>query len=46
MATVTPAVIDPRQRQRGVRRTAVLLGIIASVFYVGFIVMMIWRATR
>ncbi len=42
----TSTVIDPRQRQRGVRRTAVLLGIVAAVFYVGFIVMMVWRATR
>ena len=38
--------LDPRQRQRGVRRTALLLGIIAAIFYVGFIVMMIWRAKR
>jgi hypothetical protein len=42
----TTTVIDPSQRQRGVRRTAVLLGIVAAVFYVGFIVMMVWRATR
>lgn len=34
------------QRQRGVRRTALLLGIVAAVFYVGFIAMMIWRAKR
>jgi hypothetical protein len=37
---------DAGQRQRGVRRTALLLGIVAAVFYVGFIAMMIWRATR
>ncbi len=36
----------PGKRRRGVRRTAVLLGIVAAVFYVGFIVMMIWRASR
>ena len=37
---------DAGQRQRGVRRTALLLGSIAAAFYVGFIAMMIWRATR
>ena len=37
---------DAGQRQRGVRRTALLLGTVAAVFYVGFIAMMIWRATR
>ena len=37
---------DGGQRQRGVRRTALLLGIVAAVFYVGFIAMMVWRATR
>ena len=39
-------VTDAGQRQRGVRRTAVLLGIVAAIFYVGFIVMMVWRASR
>jgi hypothetical protein len=37
---------DAVRRQRGVRRTALLLGTVAAVFYVGFIAMMIWRATR
>jgi hypothetical protein len=37
---------DAGQRRRGVRRTALLLGSVAAVFYVGFIVMMIWRASR
>jgi hypothetical protein len=36
---------DAGQRRR-VRRTALLLGIVAAGFYVGFIVMMVWRATR
>jgi hypothetical protein len=34
------------RRRRQVRRTALLLGLIAAVFYVGFIVMMIWRGAR
>jgi len=37
---------DAGKRRRDVRRSAVLLGVIAAVFYVGFIVMMIWRAAR
>lgn len=37
--------LDADQRRR-VRRTAILLGSVAAVFYVGFIAMMIWRATR
>jgi hypothetical protein len=41
-----PTAPDADRRQRGVRRTALLLGTIAAVFYVGFIAMMIWRATR
>ena len=36
-----PTLTD--QRRRGVRRTALLLGFIAAVFYVGFMAMMIWR---
>jgi hypothetical protein len=39
-------VAEVGKRQRGVRRTAITLGVIAAVFYVGFIAMMIWRATR
>jgi hypothetical protein len=46
MSSATPTVPDAGQRRRGVRRTAVLLGIVAATFYVGFIVMMVWRATR
>jgi hypothetical protein len=42
----TSVAPDSGQRQRGVRRTALLLGSIAAIFYVGFIAMMIWRATR
>ena len=40
-----PTVADASRRRR-VRRTAFLLGGVALVFYVGFITMMIWRATR
>ena len=38
--------VSADQRRRGVRRTALLLGIVAAVFYVGFIIMMVWRASR
>jgi hypothetical protein len=46
MSAAIPTGPDASQRRRGVRRTAVLLGIVAAAFYVGFIVMMVWRATR
>jgi hypothetical protein len=46
MSAATPIVPETSQRQRGVRRTAWVLGIVAAVFYFGFIVMMVWRATR
>ncbi|HTC51051.1 MAG TPA: hypothetical protein VK700_03870 [Steroidobacteraceae bacterium] len=46
MTTDVPAAPDAGKRRREVRRSAVLLGIIAAVFYVGFIIMMIWRASR
>jgi hypothetical protein len=45
MTAVTPTAPDAGRRRR-VRRTALLLGTIAAVFYVGFIVMMIWRGSR
>jgi hypothetical protein len=44
--TDAPTALDAGKRRREVRRSAVLLGIIAAVFYVGFIIMMIWRASR
>jgi hypothetical protein len=46
MSAATPTMPDRSRRQRGVRRTAWLLGIVAAIFYFGFIVMMVWRATR
>jgi hypothetical protein len=46
MSVEVATVSDAGKRQRGVRRTAVLLGIVAATFYAGFIVMMVWRATR
>ncbi len=42
----TPTASDGGKRRRDVRRTALLLGCIAAAFYVGFIVMMVWRASR
>jgi hypothetical protein len=46
MSAETATMPDTRRRRRGVRRTAWLLGIVAAIFYFGFIVMMVWRATR
>jgi len=42
----TPSASDAGKRRRDVRRTALLLGIVAALFYVGFIIMMVWRASR
>jgi hypothetical protein len=41
-----PTAPDAGKRRREVRRAALLLGSVAAVFYVGFIVMMIWRGSR
>ncbi len=46
MSAEAPTVSADGRRRRDVRRAAVLLGTVAVVFYVGFIAMMIWRATR
>lgn len=46
MQVTALTVAEAGKRQRGVKRTAIVLGIIAAVFYVGFIIMMIWRASR
>jgi hypothetical protein len=46
MSASALTVAEVGKRRRGVRRTAITLGVIAAVFYVGFIAMMIWRATR
>ena len=46
MSAEAPTVSDGGKRRREVRRSALLLGIVAVVFYVGFMAMMIWRATR
>jgi hypothetical protein len=45
MTAGTSTVPGP-ERRRGVRRTALLLGLVAAAFYVGFIVMMIARASK
>jgi hypothetical protein len=44
--TDAPTALDAGKRRSAVRRSAVLLGIVAAVFYVGFIIMMVWRASR
>ncbi len=44
--TDAPTAPDAGKRRRGVRRTALLLGSVAAFFYVGFIVMMVWRASK
>jgi hypothetical protein len=46
MSAEASTVSDGGKRRRDVRRSALLLGIVAAVFYVGFMAMMIWRASR
>jgi hypothetical protein len=38
------AEISGHERKRGVRRTALWLGLLAAAFYVGFIAMGVWRS--
>jgi hypothetical protein len=37
---------DDTERRRRIRRTALLLGILAIVFYVGFIIMSVMRGLK
>jgi len=37
---------DEEKRKRGVRRTAIVFGLVALFFYVGFIVLTIVRASK
>ena len=38
--------VDAEKRKRGVRRTAIVFGLIALFFYVGFMVMMVVRGSK
>jgi hypothetical protein len=38
--------VDDSERRRRIRRTAVLLGIVAIAFYLGFIVMSVLRGMK
>ena len=37
---------DAEKRKRGVRRTAIVFGLIALFFYVGFIVLLVVRGSK
>ena len=37
---------EAEKRKRGVRRTAIVFGLIALVFYVGFIVLTVYRGLK
>ncbi|MDB6087568.1 MAG: hypothetical protein JWN85_352 [Gammaproteobacteria bacterium] len=39
-------VDDVEKRKRGVRRTALVFGLIALLFYIGFIVLTLYRGSR
>ncbi|HET9446756.1 MAG TPA: hypothetical protein VFO35_10880 [Steroidobacteraceae bacterium] len=38
------AELSGHDRKRGVRRTALWLGLLAATFYLGFIAMSVWRS--
>jgi hypothetical protein len=38
--------IDAQKRKRGVRRTAILFGLIALFFYVGFMVLIVVKGSK
>ena len=44
--TAVSVTDDPAERRRRVRRSALLWALIAAAFYLGFIVMMLARATK
>jgi Na+/melibiose symporter-like transporter len=46
MSIVLAQQDDIEKRKRGVRRTAILFGVIALFFYVGFIVLTIVRGSK
>ena len=45
-APAVAAAVDEAERQRRVRRSAILFAVIAAAFYFGFIAMMLVRAAR
>jgi hypothetical protein len=45
MAPADMATLDPERRRR-VRRSALLLALIAAAFYVGFIILSVVRSTK
>ena len=42
--TTTPMAENPGERRRSVRRTAIVLTLVAIAFYVGFILMTLYRS--
>jgi hypothetical protein len=46
MSTVLAQDLDAEKRKRGVRRTAIVFGLIALFFYVGFMVLIVVRGLK
>ncbi len=46
MSTVLARDLDAEKRKRGVRRTAIVFGLIALFFYVGFMVLIVVRGSK
>ena len=46
MSTALAQDLEAEKRKRGVRRTAIVFGLIALFFYVGFMVLTVVRASK
>jgi hypothetical protein len=46
MSTVLTQDYDAEKRKRGVRRTAIVFGLIALFFYVGFMVLIVVKGSK
>jgi hypothetical protein len=46
MSTALAEDLDAEKRRRGVRRTAIVFGLIALFFYVGFMVLIVVKGSK
>jgi hypothetical protein len=46
MSTALAQDLDAEKRKRGIRRTAIVFGLIALFFYVGFMVLIVVKGSK
>ena len=46
MSTVLAQDYDAEKRKRGIRRTAIVFGLIALFFYIGFMVLIVVKGSK